>query len=478
MLSYMKSAWNLREKVALCVLAGLLAACGSNGAATSTATSPFLVEPVFQQFYDFLGGQSRLGVALSPAIVEGSTQKQYLENALMLYDPALPPSEQYSLAPVGQQMGAWDEPLPDPGTPGVYFVEGYIVYEGFVPLYEQLGGQRYVGKPLTGVRFLAEQNRVEQYFENLGLYLDLDDTNAQVQLMAYGRLACADTCGISTNPAAIIQVDLPYGEPFVSTVTRLGDGFVGARLVGPYQTADGSLEVIYENVVLAANPDQSERAAPRPVLALLGIAPDALVTRLDNANMMFYGIDGEYGFNVPLFFSDYITQHGGFEIVGQPISELKLLGDGSASQCYANACLRYVNEDGGRVEAMPMGVEYKARFYDQPAPEVQAPTAELRIQVWEEHSQISSAEQQIIYASLYAGTQLLANLQPYLEISLPGGGVSIYQFPPSDAGGQTQLAVPPVQGQNGTLVPYQVCVQGFGAGETCVSESYMIWGNP
>lgn len=463
--------------VALCLIAAFLAACTTAGDGSSKlgASSPYLIEPVFQEFYDFLGGQARLGGPLSPVIIEGTVQKQYLENALMVFNPELPPSEQYSLDPVGQQLGVYDEPLANTDLEGVLFVEGYIVYEGFVPLYQELGAQRYVGRPLTGVRYLAEQRRVEQYFENLGFYINLDDQEAGVQLMAYGQLACADTCGVAANPAAIIQIDLPYGEPFVATVTRLGDGFVGPRLAGPYQTADGSLEVIYENLVLYANADQSQQAAARPILAQLGIQPDPMVTRLDNPNLMFYGLDGEYGFNVLLVFTDYINQHGGFEVFGQPISELKLQSEGSATQCFANACLRYAQGEG--VSPMPVGAEYKARFYDQPAPQLPIIQDEIRIQVWEDFSQISSSERQIIHATLYAGNQLLAGLQPYLEVTLPGGGTSIYQFPATDDGGQTQLGIPPIAAQNGTLITYQVCLQGFGATEVCASESFMIWGN-
>jgi hypothetical protein len=372
-------------------------------------------------------------------------------------------------------MGVWDEPLASTDLQGVLFVEGYIVYEGFVSLYQELGAQRYVGRPLTGVRYDADQNRVEQYFENIGFFQNLDDPNSGVQLIPYGRVACAGTCGAQGNPAAIIQIDLPYGEPFVGTVARLGDGFVGPRLAGPYKKADGSLEVIYQNLVLFANADGSQQATPRPIVAELGIQPDPLVTRLDNPNLMFYGIEGELGYNVPLFFTDYIGQHGGFEIFGQPISELKLQEDGSANQCFANACLSFASGTG--VQPVSVGTQYKTRFYDQPSIEVPAEKTEIRIQVWEDFSQISSAETQVIHATLFAGSQLLVGLQPYLEITLPGGGTSIYQFPTSDVGGQSQLSVPPIHAQNGTLIPYKVCLEGFGSTEVCASESYMIWGN-
>jgi hypothetical protein len=344
---------------------------------------------VFQEFYSFLGGQDTLGVALTPVIIEGNVQKQYVDSALMLYNPELPASEQYALAPLGELLGMWDQPVASGDLPGALVVDGFIVYEGFVPLYEQLGGRRYVGRPLTGVRYAAEQNRVEQYFQNLGFFLDLDDPS-EVRLMAYGQLSCGEICDAPAgNPSAIIQIELPYGEPFISTVSRLGDGFAGRRLAGPFQAADGSLEVIYENLVLYANPDQSQPAAARPILALMGMTPDPLTTRLDNPNIMFYGIDGEFGYNVPIFFSDFISKHGGFEFVGQPIAEIKMQADGSGMQCFANACLRYFA--GGGVSPLPMGAEYKALVYDQPIIEPVAAASEIRIRVWEDHSQISSS---------------------------------------------------------------------------------------
>jgi hypothetical protein len=460
------------------LLTAALAACSGAGTPTVNGSkSLYPLEPIFAEFYDFLGGEARLGPVISPGILDGSVQRQYTRSALLVYDPGAPPSQRYSLAPVGRDLGVWDEPLDAPNLPGVLFVEGYIVYEGFVPLYEQLGGQRYVGKPLTGVRYLQDQNRVEQYFENLGFYLNLNEREQGVQLMSYGRLACADTCGAAANPAAIIQIELPYGEPFTGTVSLLGDGFVGTRLAGPYQTEDGGIEVIYTNLVLYARGDDSQQAAPRPILALLGVSPDGMATRLDNPNLIFFGISGDLGYNVPVVFSDYIAQHGGFEAFGQPIQEIQLQDDGGFTQCFANACLRYHRAD-GRVAPLPMGQEYKERFFDQPGLQVAEPIGQIQILVWEDHSQISSAEQQVIHASVYAGRELLAGMQPYLSITLPEGGTSLYQFPPTDANGQTQLSVPAITAPNSTLIAYQVCLEGLDVGKVCATESFMIWGNP
>ena len=462
--------------LAVLLLAGL-AACGGVEAESPDvgAAATYPVETVFEEFYTFLGGAEGMGPALSPIIYEGDVQKQYLRTGLLVFDPALPPSEQYSLAPIGASLGVRDEPLNNPGLPGTLFVEGYIVYEGFADLYGALGGQRYVGAPLTGVRYLPEQQRVEQYFENLGFYLNLGDEDAAVKLMNYGQVACGGSCGSNSAPAAIIQIDLPYGEPFVSTVGTLGDALVGERLAGPYQTADGSIEVIYRNMVLYAQSNEDLRATARPILAQLGVAPEPMVPRLDNANLMFYGLSGDLGYNVPLVFNDYIADHGGYEVFGQPISEFKLLEDGGFRQCYAAACLRY---SAGQVAPLPMGAQYKAAFYDQPVTSLQGDAATIQIQVWEDRAQISSAEQQVIHATLFSGTQLLEGLRPYLNLTLPSGGVSVYQFPPTDASGQTQVTVPAVSAQNGTLVAYQVCLESIGLERVCASDSYMIWGNP
>ncbi|MGH2581705.1 MAG: hypothetical protein ACRDFQ_02260 [Anaerolineales bacterium] len=456
-----------------------LAACsGAVSAANDTQnlSNPYLIEPTFKQFYDFLGARDRLGMAISPTIVEDGMQKQYFENAVLFYNLELPASEQYGLVPIGTDLGVWDEPLTNADLTGAFVVEGYIIYEGFVELYKELGGQRYVGRPLTGVRYIAAEQRVEQYFENLGFYAKLNKPEEGVRLMAYGSFACAGTCAQEGLPAIEKIAEIEYGEPFISAVEHLGEDFVGVRLAGPFQSADGTVEVVYENLVLYVSPSAPDRAIPRPILSLLGTAPEALVARLDNPNVRFYVVHADLGYNVPVVFHDYIEEYGGYEIFGQPISEVKLMGDGNPRQCFANTCLTYLGD--GIVALLPLGLEYKNRFYHEIESEIpHEQQEEIRIRVWEEHSQISSREEQVIYASVFAGTKLLPGLRPYIELSLPDGGTRIFQFPPTNENGLTELTVPIVFAQNGTLVPYKVCLEGFGVSEVCANESYMIWGN-
>ncbi len=456
----------------------LITACGASADSPDPdSLSQYIVEPVFQEFYDFLGGQETLGNPISPLINEGQLQKQYFETILMLYSAAEPPSQQYSLAPLGLDMGESDAPLENPASGNTLFVDGYIIYEGFADLYQRLGAQRYVGRPLTGVRLSESQNRVEQYFENMGFYLILDEADPQPHLMAYGRVACAGICTeLASDPVAIIAVDLPYGEPFTSTAAQIGDALLGQRIAGPYQTSEGYLEVIYENMVLFAQPD-SEHATPRPIVAQLGIPPTSLVSRLDNPNVIFYGVQGQLGHNIALPFNHFLEDHGGLEISGAPISEIEAQEDGSARQCFANVCLRYTPSLLALVEPIPLGQEYKRLYYDQPLPQNLAADIDLNIEAWEDQPRLSSNEQQVVHVSLYSGNQLLAGLQPSLLLMLPNGGQSLFQMPATNAAGHTQVTLPPVSGQNGDLVSYEICVEAPEIERTCITDSFLLWGN-
>lgn len=457
----------------------LLSACGANGAVDNQSLSvpAYQIDTVFEEFHEFLGGTERLGHPISPLIVEGLSQKQYFEAALLQFSLSAPPSERYSLAPLGLEMGQSDAPLPKPNLPDVLFVNGYIIYAGFIDLFHELGGQRYVGLPITGVRYSESQNRVEQYFENLGFFINLNDAQPKVQLMPFGRSACQESCAnLVASPLAIIHTDLPYGEPFIGTAAALGDELLGPRIAGPYQTSQGFLEVIYENMVLFAVLD-SQMAKPKPIASQIGLLPTPLVERLNNPNLIFYAIEGQLGHNIPLLFSEYIVVHGGFEISGIPISELELQDDGSARQCFSNLCLSYTPALVTRIVPLALGLEYKRRFYDQPNPQAFDEDLDIQIQLWEDHARITSAQQQIIHASLYAGEQLLAGMQPSLRLYLPNGSESLFHFPPTDQSGHTQLTIPAISAQNGTLIPYELCVEAPNIEKTCATDSYLIWGN-
>jgi hypothetical protein len=328
------------------------------------------------------------------------------------------------------------------------------------------------------VRYIAAENRVEQYFENVGFSLDLSDDTAAVQLIPYGRLACAADCGNPSSSQANIQSELAYAEPFVSTVATNGEDLIGQRLAGPYLNPDGSIEVIYEHFVLVSTAEESARAVPKAILSLLGINAEAFVSPDERDDFLFYSVSQGVGYNIPLDFANFIAQNGGFDLFGAPISESKTLESGGLTQCFANTCLRLDLDGARRVVVMEMGAEYKLRFYDEQVVQQVKENLDIQLQIWEDYSQISSAEAQTIHASLFSGSQILEGLSPYLILSIPGGGEQSYFFNPTDSSGHSQLQIPPISAQNGTLVLYEVCLESPALEKICTRDSYLIWGNP
>ncbi len=216
----------------------------------SSLSFNYPIDPIFQEFYEFLGGESVLGPAIAPLQESGNLKTQYVEAGLMVYDPMAVEGERYQLAPLGLSFGVTEPPVPDPGQPNLRYINGHIIDPDFLSFYEKLGGARFVGRPLTEARHNPEKGRIEQYFENLGFYRLEQDVTNKVFLMAYGVFACGARCRYHAIEASIPSQKPLLPEPFASTVARLGLSFVGRTLSEPYINSDGNVEVIFENIVL------------------------------------------------------------------------------------------------------------------------------------------------------------------------------------------------------------------------------------
>jgi hypothetical protein len=218
------------------------------------------VDPIFNSFYAYLGGEEVLGPAITPLLVSGNLKSQYVEAGLMISDPQAPESERHRLAPLGLVLGISEPPIPAPADPNLRFMNGHVIYPEFVQFYEKLGGAQFVGRPLTEARHNPEKNRTEQYFENLGFYrLDWDEPGT-VRLLAYGAFACDQRCRYQAPTASIPGLRAILPEPFASKAARLGLNLLGRTLSEPHLAEDGQLEVIFENVVLVIAPDEAEPA--------------------------------------------------------------------------------------------------------------------------------------------------------------------------------------------------------------------------
>ena len=517
----------------------LLSACDYPGERTTPMeiSSPseegpvetYPVDPVFADFYDYLGGESVLGRALTPLNLSESQKSQYLEAGLMVYDPLAPESERYQLAPLGTEFGVAEPPVEEPGDPNVRYVNGHVIFGEFVPFYERLGGAQFVGRPLTEARHNPEKNRIEQYFENLGFYrLDWDEPG-KVRLIAYGAYACDQRCRYQVPSASIPSRRGFLPEPFASSASRLGLNLLGRTLSEPRVAEDGRLEVIFENVVMVMEPeaapeagptqpvqiarvwlpltmmDQAEVIAPevlgipefywlplvsnhlpatvegiflRPIVALLGIPSSPPVQRMLESLMAFFPVEGELGYNIPLYFMDWLERNGGMEASGPPTGEVFPVSVGVFRQCFTTLCLDFDPQapQGMQLRPAPLGVTYKEKFFQEAGdfPADQSLDG-VSLQVWEGKPFVGPDEVPEIYVAVEEAGVPLVKREPVLTLTLPDNSQLAIPMRPTDERGQTSARVGPVSAPSGTLIAYEVCLVRIDGQKLCRQDHFLIW---
>ncbi|GAB4500702.1 MAG: hypothetical protein Fur0035_02420 [Anaerolineales bacterium] len=440
------------------------------GACTPPASAPTQgIDPLFRDFYSLRGGETILGRALGPAYIAENKNYQLTANALLAFDPSQPQGEKFSFAPLGDELVSADPPLPaDPATPGL--LNGHLIYSEFIGKFQELGEVRFVGAPLTEVRINREANRVEQYFERLGLYIDLADPQRTVRLLPYGLIAChkqpaSPGCSASGGGEAIIT-NLPP-EPFLPLLDRLGTSFTGKPLSAAYLAEDGNLEQVYENVVLAAPPDNLRALFLRPLPQMVGIASQPLSAPRNEPGLTFMPQNDGLGYNVATEFIQYAARHGATEMSGAPTTELFEV-NGVRRQCFTNYCLDFDASApaGAQIRPAPLGYDYwRARTSLTPG---------LELQIWENFPYLAAGETQVIGLLVYnqSPSQPLKDLQPTLTLTLPDGSQQNAVFPPSSVSGTSYLSWTDTR-QTGTY-KYTVCVTWPGAEAVCHAESWLV----
>lgn len=463
------------------LLAGLFSAC--SGIERSSA-GYYLVDPRFSDLYERLHGEETLGPPISSKkYLSGTTlEKQYFEGVVMIFDPDHSP--RYYLEPVGIDAGFSDLPNNDPENPGVRYLNGFIIPADFAQFYDQMGGERWVGLPLTRARLNPDKNRVEQYFENMGFFRFEDDPPGAVHLMPYGLWKCAGECsqypgvqnaGISSS--SMEEVESPFGE----AIARFGTQFTGKKLSGAYLAEDGSIEQIFQNVVLYQDLTTPFGVSLRPVSSLLEQKGAGYQAKSDQEDGYFRELDDGVGYFIPTYFMEFIDRYFGFEISGEPISALEEIREGVLQQCYENYCLLYDAKaaSGQQVRILPQGQKYKDSYYQNAQTPAQEPEVARQIQldIWEQMPQITSQEKQQIGACAHEAGLPLVNAQAVVMVSAQGNNTNTYSFELTDSGGCSFLTLDPIQAPNGTTIDYQVCFQGLGSEDYCKKDSFLIWGN-
>ena len=450
----------------------------------------FPVDPFFRELYDTLGGREILGDAITTLRdfhdEEGNHyQFQVTVNAVLLYDFQAPTSQRFTLFPVGYGFGIQEPGVFPEDENKDHYDNGHVIYDEFRSLYDRLGRARYVGTPLTGVQYNPEKKRTEQYFSNLGFFIPENDPTRKVQLLAYGASYCDSQCRYSApDDAIVISSFFVLTETFARDYAKLGPSFVGRQLSNPQEGSDGNLEVIFDNQVLYIREDFPERVFARPIVLELGFEPHPLVPPIkDDDRMIFYVIEGDLGHNIPIIFYDFLSEHGGIDNSGPPITEIYEVESGIWQQCFTNLCLEYhhaAEPENLKIRPTALGQKYLGQAY-RVGPETDFSASQsleaLTMRVWESKPMITSDDEQVIFVGIFEGQDPLPNLEPDLTVTYKDDLSNTMVFPPTDGNGITKLELTAVYARNGTIIPYEVCLRNLQGEEACVKDSYLIWGN-
>jgi hypothetical protein len=457
----------------------LLASCTrAGGEPVPLPEGTYPVDPLFRDLYASYGEITRLGPAISPVFEKDGVIYQYVDRALMMFNPDAPRDQRLRLAPLGRDMGVYELPASVDISAGGLVVEGYPVYEKFTSLFQELGGLAAVGKPLSGVHKNVEKNRYEQFFENLGFYWVEGDPPDAVGLLSYGAWKCDVYCRHAPPDDSRMAMPTKTAVPFLKEVARLGLDFTGYARSEPYLAPDGSLQQIFDNLVMVLNPQYPDTVDLLPLSEKLGLMGDALQTPPIDTSLYFYPVQGGLGYNIPPYFIDYIQKHGGMELVGAPVSQLSQHDSQTYRQCFRNICLEAQIAESGETTVAPvhLGLKYRDLFYRQQTGMIdESQPIDLAIQVWEDLPMVSPNQEQVIGVVVYGNNQPLIGNQPELTLTLPDGTPRAYVMPPTDDEGESKISIEPLDVANGTLIPYKVCVAAQEKQKFCVIDSYLVW---
>jgi hypothetical protein len=478
--------FSLKGRLAF-LFVGLLVVFAATACNPSPATLPpgaYQVDPTFADFYKEFGGVSVLGPAISPLFSRQDTLYQYTMAGLLTYDPHLAALKRFHFAPIASlQWKIQGSTEPPPADANVPYINGHRIWEEVRSFYNRYGSD-VIGLPLTGVLANEDKQRYEQYFEGIGIYRNYTDPPGQIHLMAYGDWMCGDKCQYQNADAipafpAITPDNSETEKLFLQLADRLGYSFTGAPLDSPKVASDGYSEMVFENVVMYLDTASTNQIKLRPLPAWLGIQTEPPTSATTADWLLFYQIQDGIGYNIPLVFVDYITNHGTMEFSGYPITGYRLLPDGGYSQCFTNLCLEYhpTAPEELRIRPTALGSEYKAKGANTQAQNSPLTNA-LQITVWEQYSLVPSGQSQRIGIAVTQNNSPLRDVEFFLVVNQPDGITKSYTPNPTGENGQTFIELDPLEAPNGAVVPYQVCIVEMVTPQVCFSESYIIWDSP
>lgn len=458
--------------IALLLMTILLSACSLGGDAGIANGTIYSIDKIFRNYYKQLGGKETLGVVISEVITWDENQCQYTEKVLLCYNQNHPLNEGYFLFPLGAMAQS--------SSFGLSTFPPFI-YEEFLPLYEKLGGEATTGNALSLPIYNFQEERIEQHFENLAFYQKYNEQDT-IGLLSFGVFACEEECDYSPEKgtAILLNADI-VSLPFINFIARFQElNALGAPLTEAIEVQPGLIQQVFKNAVLIGNPTLPETIHLLDLPVKLNYRkedPGPQIYTTDD-NMAFYFVNSPNGFHVPLVFDEFIGNHGGRELSGNPLCEVYQEGI-SFRQCFQNYCLDYF-PDSQAVKMAALGEEYLQVMNIENINVVQfefSPET-VSVNVTEKASHVGMDDDQIIEIRILktSNQSPLQNIESTLEVILPNGNRSTYQIPATDVFGISQFSIPPLKRvNNGSVVTYSVCLNVPSNQPICVKDSYLIW---
>ena len=459
----------------LLVLTLALTACGK-----AQRSVTYRIDPSLRGFYESLGGKDLLGPAISELFTYDNNQCQYTVNSLLCIDP----QKNVSLYPLGLNLITSQPAAEESPTSTSLVVGGIPVYEEFIPLYKELSGASITGLPLARARMNYTRQRVEQYFENIGIYRNFSEDPSKVKLLAYGAAACSALCTYTPSVgAAIDSSPIPETDrAFLAGLEKIGDTSIfGTPLTRAFLASDGMLEQVFQNAALYTTPGSSVIHL-RPVSVIIGKPSTPAGPKLfgNKEGMVFYAVDGKLGYHVPQLFDDFISEHGGTAISGMPIAEVSEDSSGVYRQCFENYCLLYTPaaESAQQLILEALGNDYLARISpaDINGETVVISPSTVRLRVEAQTTLLQPDHEQRIEMMLNSqlDDQPMAGIQAQLVVTRPDGTPWSAEIPATLGNGKSSVNVPFLEHvPNASIMRYEVCLTGIIAEPVCATGSYV-----
>lgn len=462
------------------LLAGCELANSPSGSIPAGSVDQPELDVTLRVLYDFMGGEKVLGPVISGVSIENARKFQYTTKAMLVYDENKPATEVYALAPLGYRVGIMEAPAPAPSQPGAYYTNGHTVDPDFAAFIDE-DKWIFVGLPISEVIYNPSKQRFEQYFENIGFYKS--QVTGEIGLLDYGAFDCKDKCRqVEAGPGAI-EIRYREAEVFKPFINKYGWRFTGFPITKIYALDEKWLQVFQNMVLIADSQAQPDSVRLLSIADELEMIPETPAIGSGAPDMNFYPTDGNLGYDIPLYFWEYILAHGGLETSGAPITHLQTSGGSSLRQCFENLCLIYDPAAPSSLQVMPepLGIIFMGKTGEVSIPGTTQPEQQrsfLKLRVKEMQATISTSEQQIIEVSAMRDGYPVPGIVMEIIITMPDETTQSYVMPATGSDGRTTLTLPAIQAENGSVILYLVCVNGLEETDICYEDSFAIWSNP